>query len=171
MIENLTLECLNDGTFTSDTDLQHNCYCLHNDKGFTTDTSYNTIIRNCKFYSECNAPIGAGLQNNQTQIYENVETISNSALSQGSLYVHGPGNASTTNCSVIINNCNCQALDGKKALTLPDVPGSLQYTDIDTTIQRTICYSNGTNIIDNNFKTTHKLTNMSALNNISDLNK
>ena len=171
VIENITLGRLNDGTFTQDSDLGHNCYCLHNDRGFNSENKYNTVIKNCKFYSECNAPIGAGLQNNQTQIYENVETISNSALSQGSLYVHGPANSEALNCAVIINNCNCQSLDGKKALTLPDVSGSLQYTDIDTTIQRTICYSNGTKIIDDNFKTTHKLTNMSALNNIEDLNK
>ena len=172
VIENLTLECLNDGTYTDENDLGHVCYCLHNDRYVETNKPYNTVIRNCKFYSECSSPIGAGLRNNQTQIYENVETISNSVItSPGSLYLHAPANSTEGNCSVIINNCNCQALDGKKALTLPDVSGSLPYTSIDTTIQRTICYSNGTKIIDDNFKTTHKLTNMSALNNINNLNK
>lgn len=169
-IENLTINCLRNENYTLEYDLTHAPYCIHNDRNYTTDTEYITKVKNCKLYSECHSPVGAGLRNKQKQIYENVETISNGIKSLGSLYIHAPGTSTDANCSVEINNCTAISLDSTKALNLPDVSGSLAYTNIPTTIQRSIFVSNGSSVIDNNFKTTHDLTDMSALNNIEDLN-
>ena len=171
IIENLTINCLRDNSYTIDKDLKHNCYCIHNDSNYKTNEKYTTTVKNCKLYSECHSPVGAGLRNNQTQIYENVETISNGILSAGSLYVHAPANAGDENCSVIINNCNCLSKDKTKALTLPDVAGTLSYKLIDTTVQRTIVASNGNKVIDDSFQLGHKMTDLCALNNNENLNK
>ena len=126
--------------------------------------------------SEAFAPIGAGLQNYQTQVYENCLLEFNSLDEQkngynqwGPLYVHGPGDPTARNCALVIDSCTCIAEKGTKAITLPDVAGSLQYKDIPVTIRRTIGVTNG-NVITDVSKATHKLTNDSALNNVSSWN-
>lgn len=169
-IENLTINCLKDDSYTADTDLGHNCYCIHNDSFFNTDKRYTTKIKNCKLYSECHSPIGAGLRNNQLQIYEDIETISNAILGFGALYVHGPTTPNEANCEIQINNCTCISKDLRKAITLPDVQGSLPYTQIPVTIERTIGVTNGNQITDANFKESHNLTPQSQLNNVTEFN-
>jgi len=171
-IENLTLRSLNDGTYTLESDLGHNCYALHNDSGGTASKKYVTAVKNCKLYSECNASLGAGLQDWQTQRYEKVESISNSPLTpgQGAIYIHASNNPLAANMAVEIIDCTGIALDETKALTLGNVVGSLPYTEIPVTIQRTIGYTNGENVTDANFKAGHNLQPQSALNNIADFN-
>ena len=170
VIENLTINCLNDGTYNISNDLHHNCYSIHNDTTFETTEKYTTIVKNCKLYSECHSPVGAGLQNKQIQRYENVETISNGIKSNGSLYVHASADSSANNMEVEIIDCTCISKDKTKALTLPNVDGSLPYTEIPVTIQKSIFATNGNEITDQNFKANHNLTSLCALNNIDDFN-
>jgi hypothetical protein len=171
-IENLTVRSLNDGTYNSSNDLAHNAYCIHNDTAPTIAPTkqYKTTIKNCLLYSECHSPIGAGLKDKQIQRFENCEFISNGFISTGALYVHGSTDAAAANMGVEIVNCSCVSLDGTKAITLPNVTGSLQYTDIPVTIQKTIGYTTGAKLTDDNFKTTHKLQPYSVLNNVVDWN-
>jgi hypothetical protein len=172
-IENLTVNMLNDGTYTRDNDLGRNPYCLHNDDEPTDNgaTPYYTTVRNCKFYSEGHTPIGAGLHNNQTQRYENVECIYNSNVftEMGALYVHGCASSTAIANGVEIDNCTLISKNGAQALNLPNVAGSQQYTDIPVSVRRTIGTTTGSTL-SNISKTTHLITKDSALNNISECN-
>ena len=171
VIENLTIRSLSDGTYTRETDLGHNCYCIHNDSEWKKATEkYYTVVKNCKLYSECHSPIGAGLHNWQTQRYENVECVSNGFISNGALYIHASTVASDENMALEIDNCVCIAKDGTKALTVLNVSGSLSFEQIPTTIRRTIGVTNGENITDDNFKKRHLMTEDSVLNNVDDWN-
>jgi hypothetical protein len=168
-VANLTIRSLNDGTYNSGNDLEHNCYCIHNDSGTETVTApYTTLVKNCKLYSTCADPVGAGLHNYQTQRYEDCDIVINATI-QGyaALYVHGPVNTAAGNMRVEIVRCSCVALDGRKAITLPDVVGSPQYTTIPVMLQNNIGYTTGANVTDINFKELHLLQPQSALNNIS----
>lgn len=172
-IENLTILCLKDATYTSDVDLSHNCYCIHNDTGLgEAEKRYYTTVKNCKLYSECHSPVGAGLHDKQIQRYVDCEFISNGILSAGALYIHASVEDYAKDMGVEIENCTCISKDGKYALTLPNVAdsyGSLKYTDIPTTIRRTICVTNG-NYVTNVSKDSHALTESSALNNVESCN-
>ena len=172
-IENLTILCLKDDSYTSEVDLGHNCYCIHNDTGIgEVENHYYTTVKNCKLYSECHSPLGAGLHDKQTQRYVDCEFISNGIVSAGALYVHASVESYATDMCVEIENCTCISKDNELALSLPNVAdtyGSLKYTDIQVTIRRTICTTNGNNIT-NVSKDTHALTESSALNNIESCN-
>lgn len=176
-IANMTINVLNDGTYTSSTDLGYNPYCIHIDEG-TTDTvaqQYYTTIANCKLYSECASPIGAGLRDKQVQRFVNCECISNNQHDTtvgGALSVHASVEANATDMGVEIDNCTCISKSNTMAIALSNVApsyGSLTYADIDTTIKRTICVTNGNTITDVS-QSTHRMTEDCALNNVSALN-
>ena len=167
-IANLSIYCLNDG-FTLETDLRHNPYCIHNDTTFDSDTEYETVVENCYLYSECHAPIGGGLKNNQKQIYRNVETVANGIIGSG-FYVHAPSTPDASNCSLVVDSVTAITKNGWSAIDLGDVNGTLPYSQIPTTIRKSIFITNGPSTGAEGFKSSHQLTNDSALNNLSDLN-
>lgn len=151
----------------------HNAYCIHNDIPFVTNEHYETVVENCYLYSEAFAPVGAGLQNKQTQRYDNVVSVFNSLDERehgynqwAPIYVHAPADNTASDCAVEIDDCTCIAQKGTMAITLPNVGGSLPYTDIPVTIRRTIGVTNGSSITDVS-KSTHDLQTDSALNNVS----
>lgn len=171
VIENLTINMLNDGTYTRDKDLGHNPYCIHNDTNGTNEKYFITKLKNLKLYSECFCPVGAGLGDKQTQVYESIECVYNSPIftEQGALYVHSPYLSTDIAKGLVIDNCTLISLNGAKAMSLPNVVGSQQYTDIPVSIRRTIGTTTGTSL-SNVSKATHKLNTDSALNNVSDWN-
>ena len=68
----------------------------------------------------------------------------------------------------MIEDCTCISRGNAYGLQLPNVSGSLPYTQIPTTIRRTIAVSEGN--VTNVSKATHALTKDSALNNVSSMN-
>ena len=169
-IKNLSVYCLKDETYTPETDLGHNCYAIHVDNG-TLDYAYDTVIENCYFYSECHAPIGAGLRENQRQIYRNVVAEANGIIdNSGAFYIHAPQQLSWTGCSVVLDTVTGIAKNEEFAIGLSDVSGSIPYTEIPTTIRRSIYVTNGEITGAENFQTKHLLTSDSQLNNIAELN-
>lgn len=173
-IANLTLKNLwnDDGSTYSGS---HNAYCLHNDISAGYETPYVTTVENCYLYSEAFCPVGAGLQNHQTQVYRNCVFEYNSLeathdyAQHGALYVHSPSSSTAGDCAVVIDNCTCISKCGTKALELPSVSGSLSYVDIPVTIRRSIGVTNGS-VISNVTASTHKLTSDCKLNSVSDWN-
>ena len=172
-IKNLKILSLNDGTYTDENDMAHNCYCIHNDSGidstdnYTNTKKYQTLVENCNLYSECHSPVGAGLHNKQKQKYLNCYFTSNGIRSAGSLYVHASVEPYATDMSVEVDDCTCISKDRTKAIALPNTSGydALTYADIPVTIRRTIGTTNGTEIT-NVSKSTHMLQEDSALNNV-----
>ena len=169
IISDMTLKCLKGDDYNTGNDLGHNCYCIHNDTNFDSNTKYHTVVRNMRLYSECHSPVGAGLWTNQTQVYEDCIVGDKGFMSNGGIYVHGPQSATATNMALEIINCSSTEYVNKPPLSLPDVRSG-DYLKIDTTLQRNILASDYTFNYDN-FQTTHKLTKASALNNVSQLNK
>lgn len=174
-IANITWRNLwnNDG---STVDYRSNAYCIHNDKDYSTNYYYETVVENCNIYSEAFAPIGAGLHNKQKQIYRNcnivfnsLDTTENGYNKWAPIYVHSPGNPTARDCSLEIDDCTCNAEKGTVALSLPNVSGSLQYTDIPVSIRRSIFVTNGSVVTYVN-KDNTLLKSDCALNNISVLN-
>lgn len=172
-VKNLTILSLNDGTYSDENDMAHNCYCIHNDSGidskdnYESTQNYQTLIENCNLYSECHSPVGAGLHNKQKQKYLNCHFISNGIRSAGSLYVHASVESYATDMAVEIDGCTCISKDKTKAISLPNTSGydALTYADIPVSIRRTIGVTNGTEIT-NVSKATHALQQDSALNNV-----
>ena len=68
-----------------------------------------------------------------------------------------------------IDTCTCNAEKGTEALSLPNVSGSLQYTDIPVSIRRSIFVTNGSAVTYVN-KTNTNIQIDSALNNVDALN-
>lgn len=164
---------INDG---STGDYRSNAYCIHNDNIYSESDYYETVVENCNLYSEAFAPIGAGLHNRQKQIYRNCNIVFNSLDTSENgynkwapIYVHSPGIHTARDCSLEIDMCTCNAQKGTEALSLPNVSGSLQYTDIPVSIRRSIFVTNGSVVTYVN-KDNTLLKSDSALNNISDLN-
>ena len=158
------------------TTYKNRMYCIHNDGCYNFNYEYNTVVENCYLYNEVSPPIGAGLRNNQTQIYRNVESVCkgdlfNFGVNATGMYVHAPGVSTYGNCKLIIDSVTSIA-DNEVgyALALSDVPGSLSFTEIPTTIRRSIFITGAINKGVENFKSTHYLTKDSQLNNISELN-
>lgn len=174
-IANLTVRSLNDGSYNINNDLGHTCYCIHNDTGAgaAVNAHYYTTVENCKLYSECHSPVGAGLHDNQTQRYVNCEFVSNGFKSLGALYVHASVESYAENMSVEIENCTCISKDETAAINLPNVAasyGSLPYTQIPVTVRRTIAVTDGSSVT-NITSATHLLTEDSCLNNTELLNR
>lgn len=147
-IANLTINNLADVSYTEETILEgnHRPYCIHNDTPFNSNSKYYTTIKNCKLYSECDTPIGAGLQNNQVQRYENVECIYNSNIDKkhGSLYIHAETDVNANPKGIEIVDCNLVSLNGMPALCMWNV-GSIGTLIADTpmTFIRNVTATNG----------------------------
>lgn len=169
-IANMTLNVLADSTYRGNNG--NNPYVIHNDATYSNFIGhYLTTVENCKLYSECSPPIGAGLHGNQTQIYRNVVFIYNSEHDTGGcLYVHGASNEGQIPDGLIIDGCTAISKNGTVALTLPSVPGYTPYTETPVTIRRTILATNGDTEVDSNFKSTHNLTIDSKLNSNEHIN-
>lgn len=175
IIANITFKNIwyDDGT---QLDTSHNAYCVHNDVGFNSrDKKYKTVLKNCYLYSEAFTPLGAGLQGNQVQVYEdcifdfNCKEATGAYNDIGALYVHAPANSTATNCGLIIDNCTAIAQRMTRSLVLPNVEGSKPFSEIPTTIRRSIFVTNGNvNTLVNKENTL--LTVDSALNNVESLN-
>lgn len=172
VIENFTMRNIlnDDGTTWNGS---NNSYCVHNDFAYAASDEYMTVVRNCRLYSEMYCPVGAGLQDKQHMIYDNVIAEFNPQYSgysnQGALYVHSPAQASAADCKLTINNCDLISDVNLPALALPSVSGSLQYSQIPTTIKRSILTSEGpveTYVSRDNTL----ITKQSALNNVDALN-
>ena len=114
-------------------------------------------------------PIGAGLRKNQRQIYRNVECVNNGLQKYG-FYCHAPQQASWTDCSVVLDGVTYISKNGGNLLGFADVSGSIPYTQIPTTIRRSIFVTNGNDTSASNFKSSHQLTTDSVLNNIDEVN-
>lgn len=174
LIANLTIKNLwnDDGSTYSGS---HNAYCLHNDSNPGYVTPWITVVENCYLYSEAFCPVGAGLWNKQTQIYRNCVIEYNSKETtgdysqHGALYVHAPSVSTASDCSVVIDGCTCISKCGTRAIYLPNVAGSLEYTSIPVTIRRTIGITNGSQV-SNISASTHAITSDSQLNYPSSLN-
>lgn len=171
-VENFTMRnILNDDGTTWNT--ANNAYCIHNDFPFTAAAEYTTTVKNCRLYSELYCPVGAGLQDKQHMIYEDVEAVFNPQYSgyaqQGAFYIHSPASPSAADCKLTLNNCDGDCEVNLPALVLPSVAGSLQYTQIPTTIKRTILTTVGAVQTTVNASNT-MLTRKCALNNVQALN-
>lgn len=150
----------------------HNPYCIHNDIGFNSrGEKYKTVVKNCYCYNEVYNPIGSGLQGLQTQVYEDCVCELNSELrvADGAISVHTPAAIGAGDCALVIDNCVGIAKYGKRALVLPNVPDSTQYTDIPVSIRRSIFVSDGS-VATLVSKENTLLTMDCALNNIDSLN-
>lgn len=149
-IENLTIENLADNSYTDETVLEgnHRPYCIHNDTPFATSVNYYTTVKNCKLYSQCDTPIGAGLHDKQTQRYENVECIYDSNVNKqhGSMYIHAPYDANFMPNGLEIVDCVLVSLNEMPALCLWDVfsVGTL-ISNTKQTFIRNITATNGNN--------------------------
>ena len=173
IIANMSIENLADSSFTIDTYMSgHRPYCLHNDEPpIVSNSPYYTTVKNVKCYSECDVPIGAGLQNNQTQRYENVECIySENAVikEQGSLYIHAPFNSEWLGNGVEVVDCVLVSENDYPAFTLKNVSGSQSVGEIKQTFIRNVTCTNGTYEIDID---SFNKSNCCKLNSNSRLNK
>lgn len=149
----------------------HNPYAVHIDSNNSASGYERTVVEDCYIYSSMFTPIGAGLWNKQTQVYRNCVfefgATYSGFQSWGALYIHGPSQASATECALEIDNCTMISTNGQKALALPDVSESLQYTDIPVTIQRCIGYSSNPNNLTDVSASRVALTPQSALNSVA----
>lgn len=172
-VANFTIINEHDSTYTVENDMGRNPYCIHNDlKPSDVSKPYRTVVKNVKMINYCDSPIGAGLQHNQTQVYEDCEFICKSDIRHnGALYIHSPSSANATVASVEVRNCSCEAYDGKKAINMDNTTtGSLKYENILCTFQRNILYTNGEIIGSADFRSTHNISPASALNTFEAMN-
>lgn len=160
-IANMTVNSLNDESYTDTSAGGHqNCYCIHIDSAFAASQRYFTTVRNCKLFSTCHSPVGAGLANNQTIRLDGCECVSDTHVgtSTGAVAIHSSTDAAAKNMAVEINDCRLMSLDGTKALYMPDVAGGVPFTQIDVTLQDNIYYTTGAEITDADFLAKHKVT-------------
>lgn len=170
-VANMTMNVLADSTYTGGS--PNNPYVIHNDDTYNDFVGhYTTTVENCRLYSECANPIGAGLHGNQTQIYRNVETVWNGNYdsTNGSAYIHGASNTGQVPDGLVIEDCTFISKNATKALALPSISGYTPYTVTPVTIRRTILATNGTEEVAADFKQTHNLTFDSKLNSNALLN-
>lgn len=173
-IENLTFKCLfnNDGSTAN----YKRAYCIHNDYGYnySYNTPYVTKIKNCKLYSECFNPIGAGLWQNQTQVYEECEFIWNPQSTMwtdnGAFYVHAPADSTATVCALIVRDCEAYAYGAHYGCYLGNVNGSIGFSTIPVTIERSIFKNGGSHAIANFNKADINLQSVSELNSLDTVN-
>ena len=168
-IENMTLIQNIDDTFTSEYN-DSRAYCIHLDSSFESDEEYSTTVKNVTCINYVNAPIGAGLQNNQKLIYDHCNLIFK-GIYNGAFYTHAPKDTDSKNCSLVLDGCNIQHLvDNGRAILMDNVDGCLSYKNIPCTFIRNAVYSQSGTITEENFKTTHNLQPISSLNNVDVLN-
>ena len=174
-IENLTIENLADETYTSETILEgnHRPYCLHNDSdGEDESKKYYTTVRNCKFYSECDTPIGAGMHTNQIQRYENVECVyAEDAVikQQGAFYLHGPYSSGFNPIGAEIVDCVFISNNSRPAISMQNVSGTKPWAEMSQTFIRNVTYSAGSSEV--SLATTSSITPQSKGNTNNTLNK
>ena len=168
-IENMTLIQKVDSSFVEEYS-DSRAYCIHLDSDFLSDGEYITKVKNVTCINYVNAPIGAGLRNNQKLIYENCTLIYKATTGlNGAFYTHAPNDTNAENCSLVVDSCNIQHLSTGRAILMDNVPGCLPYSDIPCTFTRNVVYSRGI-IVEEGFKTTHDITPISSLNNVAELN-
>lgn len=168
-IENMTLIYTNEDNMDN---TGEPAYCIHLDRSFESEKVYETVVRNVTAINYCNAPIGSGLKNNQKLIYDDCDLIYYATSGKnGAFYTHAPNQASDKNCELVVNNCNILHFsDSGKAINIDNVSGTLPYTEIPCTFTRNNVYAQNNNVVDSNFKSTHKMTPWSCLNNIDEFN-
>lgn len=147
-VENLTIENIADSSFTLETLTDGvNPYCIHNDTtGSDESYHYKTVVRNCKLYSECHCPVGAGLRHNQTQVYDNVQCIyaENSVIQgQGALYVHGAHTTGFIAKGLEVKDCVLVSFNGKPALTTIDIENMQSMSEIEQSFIRNVTSTTG----------------------------
>ncbi|MBQ1290399.1 MAG: hypothetical protein IIY28_03525, partial [Lachnospiraceae bacterium] len=123
----------------------NNPYCLHNDRLYDVDYKYSTVVKDCVMYSEMGPPIGAGLHNNQKQVYENVTCVFNnnsSAFTEGALYVHSQAYEDAVPVGIEIIKCRLISQNGMRCLSLPSVHAG-DYQSIPVTIRDCCGWTNG----------------------------
>lgn len=123
----------------------NNPYCLHNDRVYDVDYKYSTVVKDCIMYSEMGPPIGAGLMNNQKQVYENVTCVFNnnsSAFTEGALYVHSQAYEDAVPVGLEIIKCRLISQNGMRCLSLPSVHAG-DYQNIPVTIRDCFGWTNG----------------------------
>lgn len=160
-IANMTVNCLNDESYTDASAGGHQaCYCIHIDSVFAASERYFTTIRNCKLFSTCHSPVGAGLAGNQTIRLDGCECVSDTHVgtSTGAATIHASTDAAAKNMAVEIIGCRLLSLDGTKALYMPDVKGGAPFTQVDVTLLGNTYYTTGPEITDADFLSRHKLT-------------
>lgn len=160
-IANMTVNCLNDESYTDASAGGHQaCYCIHIYSVFAASERYFTTVRNCKLFSTCHSPVGAGLADNQTIRLDGCECVSDTHVgtSTGAATIHASTDAAAKNMAVEIIGCRLLSLDGTKALYMPDVAGGVPFTQIDVTLLGNTYYTTGAEITDADFLSRHKLT-------------
>lgn len=160
-VANMTVNCLNDESYTDASAGGHKaCYCVHVDSVFAASERYFTTIRNCKLFSTCHSPVGAGLADNQTIRLDGCECVSDTHVgtSTGAATIHASTDAAAKNMVVEIIGCRLLSLDGTKALYMPDVEGGAPFTQVDVTLLGNTYYTTGPEITDADFLSRHKLT-------------
>ena len=168
-IENMTLIQNVDSSFAGEYS-DSRAYCIHLDSDFLSDSEYVTKVKNLTCINYVNAPIGAGLRNNQKLIYENCTLIYKTTTGlNGAFYTHAPNDTNAKNCSLVVDNCTIQHLASGRAILMDNVPDCLTFNNIPCTFTRNVVYSQGT-IVEEGFKATHNITPISSLNNIAELN-
>ena len=104
-VANMTVNCLNDESYTDASAGGHQaCYCVHVDSVFAASERYFTTIRNCKLFSTCHSPVGAGLADNQTIRLDGCECVSDTHVgtSTGAATIHASTDAAAKNMAVEI---------------------------------------------------------------------
>ena len=160
-IANMTVNCLNDESYTDASAGGHQaCYCIHIDSVFAASERYFTTVRNCKLFSTCHSPVGAGLADNQTIRLDGCECVSDTHVgtSTGAATIHASTDAAAKNMAVEIIGCRLLSLDGTKSLYMPDVEGGAPFTQVDVTLLGNTYYTTGPEITDADFLSRHKLT-------------
>lgn len=107
-IANMTVNCLNDESYTDASAGGHQaCYCIHIDSVFAASERYFTTVRNCKLFSTCHSPVGAGLADNQTIRLDGCECVSDTHVgtSTGAATIHASTDAAAKNMAVEIIGC------------------------------------------------------------------
>ena len=143
VIQGITFLNLHTG---ADLSFSNNPYCIHNDRFYDVDYKYTTAVKDCVLYCELASPVGAGLHDNQKQVYENVTCVFNngsSVITEGAMYVHSQANASATPVGLEIIGCRLISQNGMRCLSLPSVTAG-DYLNIPVTIRDCFGWTNGT---------------------------
>ena len=171
-LANFTIKQINDGTYNQSNDYGSNPYCIHLDSDPKNHVKqYVTEVSNVTAYNNVNAPIGCGLRDHQTLVFDNVETIYEAPTGiNGAFYVHGPNQPTARNCELKVNasTFNHDSVAGY-CINTGNVEGCLPFTEIPVTFTRN-SFGTKSKMVRDNFKADHKLTEISSLNNVVELN-
>lgn len=171
VLKGFTIEYKKDASYNEQNDYGSNPYCIHLDKSPRNDSKqYTTKVEDVVAINEVNAPIGSGLRHNQKLVYKDVTLVNKTENGKnGALYVHAPNESRATNCSFEGYNVFAIMENSGKAVNMENVPGMLEYANIDCTFY-------GLGVIEeephnySNFKSTHRITKKSFNNNNNNFN-